>query len=156
MMPPRDCSGVPSPAELGQAFPFIDEDRHRILQPYTSLCELAAGGALLTVDGTADALFVLLVGQLAVRKESGFGRGQVIALLSPPAVVGEAALGSASTSHHCLVEAVVDVRLLRLPASAFRKLAGDHPDLAVPILQYLLRVVSLRLEKCSTRLTHIL
>ncbi len=80
---------------------------------------------------------------------------QVIALLTNGAPVGEKGLLK-SLSRGATLIAVKDSRLLSLSKESFNALIVESPDIAVKLLKWLLAKVSLRLEKNSERLTHVL
>jgi CRP-like cAMP-binding protein len=81
---------------------------------------------------------------------------QVIALLDPGAPVGEKGLCGPRTSRGATLVAVKDTKLLVLSQEAFDMLVADSPALVIKLLKWLLNRVSLRLEKNSERLTHVL
>ena len=115
-----------------------------------------AGTEIFKKGDPADCLYLLTAGRVAVQNKTGFGeRRQVIALLDPGAPVGEKGL-LGSGVRGATVTAVQDSELLILDHESFAKLAGDHPVLAIKVLQWLLHRVSLRLEKSSERLVHVL
>lgn len=155
-MKPIDSPGVPSPGDIERVFSFLTAEQCLALQPCIDLHCVKAGDVLFSAGDPADALFVLLEGQLAVKKKTGIGRNdQLIALLAPPAPVGEAALGR-SGERRTTVRAVSDAILLRLETTSFRSLAANYPDLGMLLLRHLLGIACLRLEKCSARLAHVL
>jgi CRP-like cAMP-binding protein len=91
-----------------------------------------------------------------VQNKTGFGeKMQVVALLDPGAPVGEKGLLGPRPRGATLV-AVKDSKLLTLSGDAFDILADKSPVLAIKLLKFLLNRVSLRLEKSSERLTHVL
>lgn len=145
-----------SPEQAARVFPFLKEKASSIIGAHLMVCRVLKGEHLFTVGDNADCLYFVVKGQLAVKKETGFGRNsQVIALLSPNAPVGEAALTELG-KHKTSVYAIEDSILLRLENKAFEFLKAEHPDIAVSLLQYLLSITCLRLDKCSERMAHIL
>ena len=86
--------------------------------------ELYAGRRLLTQGSRNQSLFVLRIGQLAVRARQG-DRLETIAQLSPPAVVGEI---SFLTGRTCSadVDVVVDAIVAELPLDALTALGRAH------------------------------
>lgn len=151
-----DLSAVATPEDLTRVFSFLSQQERAIVQPFVTICRRAAAEPLFIIGDDADACYLLLSGSVAVKKQTGYGRNsQVIALLSPPAPVGEGALVG-SSEHRAAVHAVVDTVLLRLAVDDFDNLAARHPQIALSIMKHLLRISGLRLEKCSARLAHIL
>lgn len=115
-----------------------------------------AGDLLFDYHDQAEKLYFLTDGQLAVHKFTGFlEKMQVIALLDPGAVVGEGAILQQHV--RCTrVTAIVESRLSVLPRNDFLEFLKRFPESGAQVLQYLLFIVSLRLEKTSERLAHIL
>lgn len=151
-----DLSAGAGPEDLARVFSFLSPEQRAIVQPFLSVCRRAAAEPLFTVGDVADACYLLLSGKVAVKKQTGYGRNsQVVALLSPPAPVGERALAGGG-EHQTAVHAVTDAVLLRLATDDFQHLAAHHPEIALSIMGHLLRIAGLRLEKCSARLAHIL
>jgi len=95
-------------------------------------------------------------GRLAVQKRTGFGdRTQAVALLDPGAPVGERVLTGAE-KHGATLLAVEKTILFSLSYQSFTDMKKDVPLLAVQLLELLLKRTSLRLEKSSERLSHVL
>ncbi len=156
MMNQPDPPPAVTTEDLSQAFTFLSPQQRAVMQSYVEVCRVGAAEMLFAVGDDADACYLLVAGTVAVKKQTGLGRNnQVIALLSPPAPVGEAALAGGGT-RRTAVQVVSDATLLRLSTSDFQRLAGPHPEIALAILGRLLHISGLRLERCSTRLAHIL
>ena len=140
----------------GKAFPELNKEDAVKLAGCFELCELNAGDVLFKAGDSADSLFVLIEGRLAVSMDTGFnGKSQVIALLRPLAPVGEGSLAGRD-ARTVTVKAVEEVSLLRLKKDSFHIFAADNPAGAARLLQMLLHKSSRRLEKCSERLVHVL
>ncbi len=139
-----------------QAFTFLDPAQRLVVEPLLESVNLDSGEELYTIGGNAACAFVVVSGTLAVRQLNGFGQqGQAVALLSAGAPVGEAALVGNNTRSSTLT-AVEDSRLLRLSSENFNSLKRTHPDIAVLLLEFFLSKASLRLQRCSARLSQIL
>ena len=144
------------PEDLARVFSFLSPEQRTIVQPFLGVRRRAATEPLFTIGDVADACYLLVSGSVAVKKQTGYGRAsQVVALLAPPAPIGERALAG-SGEHQSAVHAVADTVLLRLATDDFQRLAAHHPDTALSIMKHVLRITGLRLEKCSARLAHIL
>ncbi len=144
------------PEALARAFGFLDEEACASLLPYCRLHKVDKGSNLFSAGDAGDALYMVAKGLLAVKKKTDLGRNfQVIALLYPGAPVGEAALVCAAV-RSATVYCVEDAELIRLDIEAFAELRSRYPELALALLAHLLSRVSLRLDKCSARLAHIL
>ncbi|MDX9895659.1 Crp/Fnr family transcriptional regulator [Desulfofustis limnaeus] len=156
MMSPPDSPWRPGREQIDRAFSWLSPAQRQELSGLLSLRRLTPGEQLFAIGDPADTLYVLVEGRVAVKKQTGWGRNsQVIALLSPPAPIGEASLVGAA-QRKTTVEAVEETLLLCLPGDSLRLLAADQPALALTLVNYLLRITCLRLEQCSSRLARIL
>ena len=139
-----------------QAFPDLEKDDIACLAGFMELLQIDAGKTLFMAGDFSDAMFVLLEGSLAVSMETGFnGKSQVIALLHPFAPVGEGSLTGRDT-RGATVKAVESASVLKLEKRSFQKFAAEKPAAALRLLQALFFKSSIRLEKCSERLVHVL
>jgi NTE family protein len=137
-------------------FPFLDEQEAEYLLNNMAFVSLKAGTTLYKMNDSADCLYVLVSGRIAVQKLTGFGdRMQVVALLDPGAPIGESGLVD-NQSRGATLAAVTDSCLLSLARRAFADLSTTHPALAVKILKWLMGRLSLRLKKSSERLAQVL
>jgi CRP/FNR family transcriptional regulator, cyclic AMP receptor protein len=135
---------------------FLDEDERKTLLSLCAEKELKEGGVLFDYHESAETIFFLKEGRLAVHKFTGFQeKMQVIALLDPGAVVGEAALLK-SHVRKTRVSAIEGSRLYCLDREDFTNLQQNNPTLAFHLLEYVLSIANLRLEKTSERLARIL
>ena len=136
--------------------PFLDENEARYLFNCMESVHYKAGNQLFGHGEIGDCVYFVVKGRVAVQNRTGFGvRMQVVALLDSGAPVGERGLlGNANRGS--TVVAVKDSELLVLSRSAFDELVRDNSLLAVTFLQYLLGRITLRLQKCSERLAHVL
>jgi len=147
-------------AELHECcFSFLEKNDAGMLLEAMEKVSFAAGSMVFKKGDPADCVYFLQTGQVAVQNKTGFGeKMQVVALLDPGAPAGEKGLlgpGTRGTRGATLV-AVKDCKLLTLSKKAFDMLADESPVLAIKLLKFLLNRVSLRLEKSSERLTHVL
>lgn len=118
--------------------------------------KIAADEILFDYNEPAEKLYVLTEGHLAVHKYTGFlEKMQVIALLDPCTVVGEAALLQRYI-HTTRVTAIVDSKVSFIKRKEFLDFQKQYPESGSSFLQYLFSIVSLRLEKTSERLARIL
>ncbi len=134
---------------------MTESDKSSILS-YCSEKRLSAGSVLFEYGEPSVTLYFLDEGRLAVHKFTGFqGKMQVVALLDHVTVVGESALLT-KYCHKTKVTAIDNSLLYCLTQEKFQLLQKEDPELAARFLEYLLHVVSLRLEKTSERLAQIL
>lgn len=137
-------------------FSFLEKHETEILLAAMESIFFAAGSVIFQKNDPADCIFFLQAGQVAVQNKTGFGeRMQVIALLTNGAPVGEKGLHE-SLKRGATLTAVKDSKLLSLSRESFNALVDESPVIAVKLLKWLLAKVSLRLEKNSERLTHVL
>ena len=137
-------------------FKFLEKSEVQTLLAVMKSVSFVAGTQVCQKGDSADCLYFLQVGQVAVQNKTGFGeRMQVVALLDPGAPIGERGLLGHRTRGATLT-AVKDSELLVLSQEAFDILVVQAPGLVIKLLTWLLNRVSLRLEKSSERLAHIL
>lgn len=137
-------------------FGFLEKEEVKTLLAAMNSVSFTAGTRVCQKGDPADCLYFLRSGRVAVQNKTGFGeRMQVVALLDPGAPVGERGLLGPRTRGATLT-AVKDSELLVLPQDAFNMLVVEAPGLAIKLLKWLLNRVSLRLEKNSERLAHVL
>ncbi len=132
-----------------------DTARHEFVSLFTEQ-KLAAGEVLFYCNEPAEKLFFINEGHLGVHKYTGFlDRMQMIAILDPGAVVGEAAFRQFH-ARNTRVTAIVESRLSCLERIDFFNFQKQFPESAFCFLEYLFSIASLRLEKTSERLARIL
>jgi CRP-like cAMP-binding protein len=142
--------------DLRRALAFTGEDHLDELLPELNEVRLAAGEVLFRVGEPATLVYFLVSGRLAVRKKTGFAeKMQVVALLDPGAPVGEGAVFP-GRAHNATVVAVEDCRLVALDGAGLEGLAAGNPVLAWKVINRLLYVTHLRLQKNSDRLARVL
>lgn len=134
----------------------IPDAEKRVFVSLLSNKELCAGDVLFEYADVAEALYFLQEGNLAVHKYTGFlEKMQVIALLDPGTVVGEAALLDGHI-RKTRVTAIKDSMLLCLKNNDFEVFCKQYPQSGFVFLEYLFSTIALRLEKTSERLARIL
>jgi len=137
-------------------FDFLDSEEMGELFSLCTEKQLDSGATLFDYQEPAESVFFLKEGRLSVHKFTGFQeKMQVIALLDPGTVVGEAALLRTHT-RKTRVTAIEESSLYCLDRKDFFKWQEKSPVLATRFLEYLLSIVTLRLEKTSERLARIL
>ncbi|PID41229.1 MAG: hypothetical protein CR981_04150, partial [Proteobacteria bacterium] len=89
-------------------------------------------------------------------RETGFNaKQQVVALLSPGALVGEGCLGG-DGNRNTTVTAIEDAVLLKLKKRILDEAEKKQPQLMFSLYKAAVRTASIRLQKCTERLVHIL
>ena len=139
-----------------QAFSFLNAEERAVLSAAATQMFLGKGEALFHAGDTAEGVFFLEKGRLAVLKETGFNeRTQVVAILEPGASVGEGgALGGVLRT--ATVIAIEESSLYYLHHGNMAALGEQNPQILIRIFKRLLYVSNLRLQKSSERLAHIL
>ncbi len=134
----------------------MDENDWQSLYSYCSRKRLSAGQILFDYGEPGKMVYFVENGRLAVHKFTGFQKKmQVVALLDKGSLAGESALLE-KHCHKTKVTVIEETNLLCLSAEKFKTLEKEEPELALRFFRYLLTVTSLRLEKTSERLAHIL
>lgn len=135
---------------------FLDQTEAEKLLLVMEKVSYPAGSEIFNKEDHADCVYFLITGRVAVQNKTGFGeRKQVIALLDPGAPVGEKGLLGEAVRGATLT-AVIDSELLSLTHESFDRVVNDNPIIGVKLLKWLIKIVSLRLEKSSQRLVHVL
>ncbi len=96
----------------------------------------------------SDACYLVRSGDLRVTREHSDGRAIALATLSSGDIFGELAMfdGEARSAS---VETLSDSELLALPATDFRSLLADHPEIAVKLIAALTRRIRETNERVS-------
>ncbi len=138
------------------AFHFLSSEELAGLLPLATSVIVEKGKRLFQLGEKAQGVYFLESGRLGVFKETGFNdKTQVVALLEPGASVGEGgALGKVSRT--ATIIAIEDSHLYHLGLESLDTLAVDNHYILIKILKRLLLVATLRLQKSSERLAHIL
>lgn len=144
-------------SELHDAcFPFLAEKEVRALLAVMTNVTTTAGAQLFEKGDSANGMYFLVAGRVAVQDKTGFGdRTQVVALLDPGAPVGEGGL-LGNMLRGATLTAVKDSSLIFLSREAFDTVAEENPVLANSMLKFLIKRLSQRLRKSSERLVHVL
>jgi CRP/FNR family transcriptional regulator, cyclic AMP receptor protein len=138
------------------AFHFLSVEDSTGLLPAATRVVVKKGEVLFRVGDGAEGVFFLETGKLAVMKETGFNeRTQVVALLEPGASVGEAGALDI-TPRSATIMAIEESVLYFLSRLSLVALAEKNPQMLIKILKRLLYSSTLRLQKSSERLAHIL
>jgi CRP-like cAMP-binding protein len=139
-----------------EVFAFLDVEEQKRLASLVSEVSIAEGAFLFEVDDQAAEVFFLVRGRLSVLKKTGFHRKmQIVAILEPGAIVGEAGL-LADHIHKTSIRGIEDAQLFCLKRQDIEALEHTDPQLVMQLLKRLLQVSSLRLEKTAERLTKVL
>lgn len=114
-------------------FGGLDEEELRRLCEMGEIVDLEPGSLLLREGDEADALYVVLDGQLEVTKRSG--RSEIpLARVGPGALQGELAALEGGR-RLASVRAVTPAEVLRIPVAAVRELLAAGPDVALAVIR---------------------
>jgi CRP/FNR family cyclic AMP-dependent transcriptional regulator len=108
---------------------------------------LAKDVYLFRAGDEAEALYILVSGQLAVSRDDAKGRRLQLALIEPGTALGEMGL-SQGAPRSADVSAKVDSVLIQIHRSQFHLLVREHPDFALRLLADL----SKKLQEANRRL----
>lgn len=130
-------------------FRDFDADDIEALAPLGQLQEFKAGAQVCREGGPGDAMYVVRSGVLEVSRAMD-GRSRHINLLSAGEFFGEMSLvdGSPRSADVTVKE---DAVLLRLPAESFQALKRSRPATALKLAEVLLKQLSFRVRRSTTR-----
>ena len=135
---------------------FLDEDEVAELCPYLEFREWNKGEILMNDGEQGDFMGFVLVGKLAVKKETKFpGRFTLIAILDRAAMVGEISAVDRGL-RTATVAALEDSRLLVLSCDNLERMEKEKPALAFKVLKRIIHVLSLRQRRAYDRLSTLL
>ncbi len=141
---------------LSELFAFLGVEGLKALVPMFTVVKLEQGMFLFQVGESSGEVFLLARGRLSVQKQTGFHRKmQVVALLEPGTIVAEAGLLPGRV-HSVSVRAIEPSLLYSLDRGQLEELERTEPHLLIQLLTRFLFISSLRLEKTTERLAHVL
>jgi signal transduction histidine kinase len=114
-------------------FAGVDDEPLRRLVARGEIVDLEPGEVLIRQGDTADALFVVLDGELEVTRQSGESRIPV-AVVGPGALQGEIAALEGG-QRLATVAATRTAEVLRIPVEALRELLATGPDVALAVVR---------------------
>ena len=114
-------------------FGGLDDEPLRRLVAAGEVVDLAAGDALIREGDQADALYVVLSGELDVTRRAGTS-DIPLARVGPGALQGEIAALEGGR-RLATVMAATDAEALRIPIGAIRDLLGAGPDVALAVIR---------------------
>lgn len=139
-----------------EVFSFLDVEKQKRLASVVTEVTLEQGAFLFEVGDPAAEVFFLAQGRLSVYKKTGFHRKmQVVAILDPGAMVGEAGL-LAGHIRGVSVRGIEASHLFCLGRQALEALEQNDSQLITQLLKRLLLISSLRLAKTTERLAQVL
>lgn len=124
-----------TPAELDVIFDLCEERR------------LAAGERLFTQGDIADALWVILTGDVEIARDS-----KLLAEVGPGSALGELSLLRDQARRSATVSAICPVTAVRIPTTRFNKLLAASNVAALKVLGNIARQMADRLDAINGRL----
>ncbi|MEK6245066.1 MAG: cyclic nucleotide-binding domain-containing protein [Pseudomonadota bacterium] len=110
--------------------------------------EIAAGKELFREDDPGDGLYLVVAGEIDVIKRGPRG-DRSLARLGPGGVLGEMSLITAD-ARSATGRAMVDSRVLRLPAQPFRALLGEGSTAALKIAAAIAEILARRVATMNS------
>ena len=123
-----------------------------ILDQYLGLLELAKGDTVFDEGENGEFVCFVVNGELEVLKESPDGELSPITRLGKGQAIGEMALVD-KLPRSATVKARSPSSLTVLSQRGFEELAAQSPEIAIKILKYLARSLSLNLRRTSNRIS---
>ena len=133
-------------------FQELSLDEISILDQYLGLLELAKGDTVFDEGESGEFVCFVVNGELEVLKKSAGGDSSVITKLGKGQTIGEMALVD-ELPRSATVRTRSPSSLTVLSRKDFEELAVQSPEIAIKILKYLARSLSLSLRKTSNRLS---
>jgi len=133
-------------------FQELSLDEISILDQYLGLLELAKGDTVFDEGESGEFVCFVVNGELEVLKKSPGGDSSVITKLGKGQTIGEMALVD-ELPRSATVRTRSPSSLTVLSRKDFEELAVQSPEIAIKILKYLARSLSLSLRKTSNRLS---
>lgn len=129
-------------------FQALSLDEISILDQYLGILELARGDTVFDEGDNGGFVCFVVNGELEVSKKSATGESSVITKLGTGQAIGEMALID-ELPRSATVKAHSPSSLTVLSRNDFEELATQSPEIAVKILKYLARSLSLNLRRTS-------
>ncbi len=133
-------------------FQELSLDEISILDQYLGLVELATGDTVFDEGESGGFVCFIVDGELEVSKKSPGGGSTLITKLGKGQTIGEMALID-ELPRSATVKALQPSSLTVLSRTEFEALAAQSPDIAIKLLKYLARSLSLSLRRTSSRLS---
>jgi CRP-like cAMP-binding protein len=114
--------------------------------------ELKAGQRLFHEGDAADALWIVLDGDVEISKAADDKKVSVLAEVGPGSAIGELSLFRLSTRHSASVTAICPVQVLRIPVNSFRKLVSQNDLAALKVVNNIAHQLADRLAALNDKL----
>jgi CRP-like cAMP-binding protein len=137
------------PQESIPLFAGLSKAQARITALVTSIVEIPAGTSVFRAGTAGDSLCVVIDGELRISLETADGGRVEFEHASRGAVVGE--IGLYHGKRTADVEALTDVRFLRLDASNLERLRKRYPRIGAQVMWNLSGVMADRLANATDR-----
>jgi CRP/FNR family transcriptional regulator, cyclic AMP receptor protein len=114
--------------------------------------ELKAGQRLFAEGEAADALWVVLVGDVEISKTSDDKKPTILAEIGPGSALGELSLFREAARHSATVTSICPVIVVRIPVNAFRKLIAANDLAALKVVNHLAHQMADKLAALNDKL----
>lgn len=118
--------------------------------------EVGKGIQLFEEGDPGDCLYVLMEGHVEVLKRDPGGQQQVLATLSPGAVLGEMSLLGGASARTATVVTTTPVRLVSVPSDRFCQLVAERNVAALKVVHNLAQEMSKRLMLMNDKLVELI
>jgi len=135
-------------------FQALSLDEISILDQYLGLLELSKGDTVFDEGENGGFVCFVVDGELEVSKKTLNGDSSVITKLGKGQAIGEMALID-ELPRSATVKARSASSLTVLSRRDFEELAAQSPEIAIKILKYLARSLSLNLRRASNRMSDV-
>lgn len=140
---------------FAKTFSFLTQEETERLASRCNARDVEQGEELFAVGEPSDAVYFVVRGKCAIRKETGFeNKMQVVALLSSGSIISENV--SPERKHTTSVVAAENSTFWMLPILELERMKTSDARLAMKLIEKFLEVSGKRLDACTERLARIL
>ncbi len=136
-------------------FEGFTAEQRRLIRPLFTPTDCYADVALFEQGAPAEYLYLVVVGEVAIRYKPDDGPELLVARVQPGGVVGwSAALGSRTYTSGAVC--TVYTQMLRVSGANLRNLCNQHPETGIMILERLAAVIAERLRNTHEQVMKLL
>jgi CRP-like cAMP-binding protein len=132
---------------------FLPEEKE-LLSEFLEEVDFDSGCQLFDEGDSADYLYFIREGRVALLRNDNFGRWNKVAVVYAGTPLGECAF-ILGCSHFLRAVAERDIRALRIDREGFLRLKEEYPALAIKLLEVITAVLSERLKEEDRRYAEI-
>ena len=136
-------------------FKNLDAEQRQLLRPLFLPCDCYSGSVLFEQGDRAEYLYLVVIGEVAIRYKPEDGPPITVARVRPGGIVGwSAALGS--RFYTSAAECAAYSQMLRVRGADLRELCEQHPETGILILERLAEVIAQRLRNTHEQVMALL